>query len=61
MKLPWSFLAARIEARLAVRRYRVAPRANPAAFRYDLLRGIQAELRRAGLATPQNQPSRPNC
>ncbi len=32
------------------RRYRVAPRANPAAFRHSLLRGIQLELHRAGLA-----------
>jgi hypothetical protein len=31
------------------RRYRVIPRANPAAFRHDLLRGIQLELRRSGL------------
>jgi hypothetical protein len=33
-----------------VRRYRVTPRANPAAFRHNLLLGIQLELRRAGFA-----------
>ena len=32
------------------RRYRVAPRANPAAFRHSLLLGIQLALHRAGLA-----------
>jgi len=30
-----------------LRRYRVTPRANPAAFRHNLLRGIQLELRRS--------------
>lgn len=40
------------------RRYRVTPRANPAAFRHDLLRGIQHELRRAGLVTSQQVASR---
>jgi hypothetical protein len=35
----------------ACRRYRVTPRANPAALRHDLLCGIQRELRRAGLVT----------
>ncbi len=38
------------------RRYRVAPRANPAAFRHDLLREIQLELRRTGLVTSRQIP-----
>jgi hypothetical protein len=33
-----------------LRRYRVTPRANPAAFRHDLLREIQLELRRTDIA-----------
>jgi hypothetical protein len=38
------------------RRYRVAPRANAAAFRHDLIRSIQLELRRAGLVSSPPVP-----
>ncbi len=38
------------------RRYRVAPRANPAAFRDDMLREIQLDLRRAGLVASRRIP-----
>ena len=40
------------------RRYRVTPRVNQAAFRHDLLRGIQLELRRAGLVTSRQVAAR---
>jgi hypothetical protein len=40
------------------RRYRVTPRVNQAAFRHDLLRGIQLELRRAGLETSRQVAAR---
>lgn len=49
MKLLWFTVAAWFGPRPALRRYRVTPRANPAAFRYVLLRGIHLELCRAGL------------
>ena len=39
-------------------RYRVAPRANQAAFRHDLLRGIQLELHRAGFVTSRQVAAR---
>ena len=44
-------LAGGFTPRAALCRYRVAPRANPAAMRYNLLLGIQLELHRAGLVT----------
>jgi hypothetical protein len=36
------------------RRYRVTPRSNPAAFRHELRRGIQLELRRADLVNSRH-------
>jgi hypothetical protein len=46
----WLTLTARLSPNPQWRRYRVTPRANPVAFRDDLLRGILLELRRAGIA-----------
>jgi hypothetical protein len=51
-------LAARLAPRPNWRRYRVTPRANPAAFRHDLLRGIQLELRSAGLVNSREVAGR---
>jgi hypothetical protein len=58
MKFLWAIVAAWFAPRLVLRRYRVTPRANPAAFRHDLLRGIQLELCRAGLVTSRQIPGR---
>ncbi len=52
----WSTIATWFTPRPAWRRYRVAPRANPAAFRHDLLREIQLDLRRAGLVASRRIP-----
>lgn len=56
MKLLWALVAAWFAPRLVLRRYRVMSQANPAAFRHDLLRGIQFKLRRAGLAASRRIP-----
>jgi len=58
MKRPRLTLTAWLWPKPAWRRYRVTPRANPAALRYGLLRGIQLELRRAGLADPRESAGR---
>jgi hypothetical protein len=47
MKEFWQKLTARLGPRQQWRRYRVAPRANPVVFRYDLLRRIQSDLQRS--------------
>lgn len=50
MKRFWQELVVWMLPRQHWRRYRVTPRANPAAFRQDMLRGIQFKLRRARIA-----------
>ncbi len=57
MKRIWTIFAAWVAPRPVWRRYRVVPRVNPAAFRHDLLRGIQLELQRGHLV---NSPPVPN-
>ena len=54
----WFILTAWLAPNPRWRRYRVTPRANPAAFRHQLLRGIQLELHRAGLAGSRELVSR---
>jgi len=49
MKHLWAIITAWFAPRSLLRRYRVAPRKPPVAFRRDLLQGIQLELRRTGL------------
>lgn len=46
MKYLWLTFSAWLAPSPTWRRYRVAPRANPAAFRHALLRAIQCDLRR---------------
>ena len=58
MKTLWLTLIAWLAPYPAWRRYRVTPRANPAAFRHDLLREIQLELRRTGLIASHQVPGR---
>ena len=52
-------LAVWFAPRPVLRRYRVTPRTNSAAFRHDLIRGIQLELHREGLVTSRQIPVAP--